>query len=593
MMIVKRTPRRSQRRQARMAALSAVLVLLACEARRDPPAPQRAAGQPSASTIERSAFAGRPKLPAELESEARDPDASAEDKAPPPHEGPWFIVTDPSVGIYAEPVVDRKLKLGYARSGGRIPVKPDLVQKSNCSKGWHVLVDGGFVCGTGGTVNEDAPAARFTLKPPDLDAELPYPYARNAKNGTPLYKSVPSREQMNQYEPYLVKAKEKKKDPPAAPKDTAATRGAPKSDAGGPRTDLLVREDRIREKDTGSPSPAATDIDAPEPAPELAAGDADAGTVDAGEESIPWWQGDDSKEKLHNFNLAELHDDADDVLAKRLVQGFYVAVSGLFRWNDRGWYKTTQGLVAPIDRFWQTPAPKFQGSELDGAEFKLPIAWVYGRKSTSGYVIDDAARSIKPKTTYERFALVRLTGETTEHAGKKYHQDTAGQWVRTDHLRIAEVAAPPEDLAPGEHWIDVNLRNQTLVAYAGTEAKYATLVSSGKESKVKEKDHRTPRGSFRIREKHITTTMDGDGTESDLPYSIEDVPYVMFFHRAYALHGAFWHQNFGAQMSHGCVNLAPRDAKWLYYFTDPSPHRGWHGVWARETNPGSRIVLHD
>ena len=54
--------------------------------------------------------------------------------------------------------------------------------------------------------------------------------------------------------------------------------------------------------------------------------------------------------------------------------------------------------------------------------------------------------------------------------------------------------------------------------------------------------------------------MDGDGTVVDGPYSIEDVPYVQYFWRSFAFHTAFWHDNFGRQQSHGCVNLAPLDA---------------------------------
>jgi lipoprotein-anchoring transpeptidase ErfK/SrfK len=138
------------------------------------------------------------------------------------------------------------------------------------------------------------------------------------------------------------------------------------------------------------------------------------------------------------------------------------------------------------------------------------------------------------------------------------------------------------------------LSTQTLVAFAGDRPIYTTLISSGKESKIKDKDHRTPLGEWRIREKHITTTMDGDGTAAgDLPYSIEDVPYVMYFHRAYALHGAFWHNNFGVQMSHGCVNLAPLDAKYLFFFADPVIPPGFHGVWSNDTHPGTRIVIHE
>ena len=142
--------------------------------------------------------------------------------------------------------------------------------------------------------------------------------------------------------------------------------------------------------------------------------------------------------------------------------------------------------------------------------------------------------------------------------------------------------------------MDVNLKTETLVVFEGTRPIYATLISSGKESKDKDKDHRTPTGDFRVREKHVTTTMDGDGSAAgDLPYSIEDVPYVMYFHKAYALHGAFWHSNYGTQMSHGCVNLSPLDAKWVFMSTEPRLPEGWHGVWATPEHPGSRVIVHD
>jgi len=166
--------------------------------------------------------------------------------------------------------------------------------------------------------------------------------------------------------------------------------------------------------------------------------------------------------------------------------------------------------------------------------------------------------------------------------------------VKSNQVRVTEPGPPPEGLGADERWIDVDLSSQTLVAFVGTRPVYATLISSGKESKDKDKDHRTPTGEFRVREKHVTTTMDGDGTAAgDLPYSIEDVPYVMYFHRAYALHGAFWHSNYGVQMSHGCVNLAPLDAKWLFYFSLPKARAGFHGIWALPEGSGTRVVIHD
>jgi lipoprotein-anchoring transpeptidase ErfK/SrfK len=161
-------------------------------------------------------------------------------------------------------------------------------------------------------------------------------------------------------------------------------------------------------------------------------------------------------------------------------------------------------------------------------------------------------------------------------------------------VRVTAPGPAPQNLGPDERYVDVNLSTQTLVLYKGTTPVYATLISSGKESKIKEKDHRTPLGEWRIREKHITTTMDGDGSAAgDLPYSIEDVPYVMYYHESYALHGAFWHANYGVQMSHGCVNLSPLDAKYVFLFVDPGLPEGWHGAWTRGERQGTRVIVHE
>ena len=88
--------------------------------------------------------------------------------------------------------------------------------------------------------------------------------------------------------------------------------------------------------------------------------------------------------------------------------------------------------------------------------------------------------------------------------------------------------------------------------------------------------------------------MDGDGTVAgDLPYSIEDVPFVAYYDRSYALHGAFWHAQFGYMMSHGCLNLSPIDARELFQWTSPHVPNGWHGVFATDKNPGTRVIVHE
>jgi len=104
----------------------------------------------------------------------------------------------------------------------------------------------------------------------------------------------------------------------------------------------------------------------------------------------------------------------------------------------------------------------------------------------------------------------------------------------------------------GEKWIDINLSTQTITAYAGQTPVYSTLVSTGLWGTP------TVVGTFQIYVKYLSTPMSGPG------YYLPNVPHTMYFHRGYAIHGAYWHNNFGTPMSHGCVNLSLPDAEWFY-----------------------------
>ncbi|HVU02444.1 MAG TPA: L,D-transpeptidase family protein [Polyangiaceae bacterium] len=566
---------------------AALALAVACKQEAPPGA------EPAPSAVPPVRQVGTPTLPsgfaASPPESPPEPAASAAPSAEPvPYAGPYFVVTDGSAGVYAGLSFSKKGKLGYLRSGSKVPVIAGTVPGEDCAKGFYRLRDGGYVCSSAGTTNLSSPEARFSIKQPDMTTVLPYTYARNAKNGTPLYRSVPTMEQMNQYEPYLVKKAEDSDKKVAAPKPVSAA--APKvEDTVLPFSKEAIEQakkrDDPKEKDAEH-APAAEKAD---PATEHA------DTPDGGaEEDKPWWQRHDVDKRLHEVKLDELEADADDILAKRMVKGFYVAVDREFNWNGRLWYKTTKGLVAPADRFWVTQGPEFKGVELDGDERTLPIGWTYGyAKSRPKYAMD-ASGKLTPSGSLDYHGFVALSGKDQTIAGKKYLETKDGSWVLASQLRVTMPGPPPADIGPDERWVDVNLTTQTLVAFEGTKPVFATLVSSGKHNQDKEKDHSSPTGDFRIREKHVTTTMDGDGSAAgDLPYSIEDVPYVMYFHKAYALHGAFWHSNYGVQMSHGCVNLAPLDAKWIFLFTEPHLPEGWHGVWATQSHPGSRVVIHE
>lgn len=101
-------------------------------------------------------------------------------------------------------------------------------------------------------------------------------------------------------------------------------------------------------------------------------------------------------------------------------------------------------------------------------------------------------------------------------------------------------------------WIQVNISNQRLVAWEGSNPVYAVRVSTGKKKTP------TLAGIFNIQTKLLKTRMRGDG------YDMPNVPHVMYYSGGYGIHGAYWHRSFGTPVSRGCINVAPNHAKWLY-----------------------------
>lgn len=118
-----------------------------------------------------------------------------------------------------------------------------------------------------------------------------------------------------------------------------------------------------------------------------------------------------------------------------------------------------------------------------------------------------------------------------------------------------EYSLDPQELADEGRWINVDLGKQMVTAYDGASPVASFVVSTGTAS------YPTPTGQFRIWIKLRYDDMAGPG------YYLPDVPYTLYFYKGYALHGTYWHSNFGRPMSHGCVNLRTEDAKWLFDFS--------------------------
>ena len=131
-----------------------------------------------------------------------------------------------------------------------------------------------------------------------------------------------------------------------------------------------------------------------------------------------------------------------------------------------------------------------------------------------------------------------------------------GQRLKIPGQGSTPVTPNPPSTAPqpsgSGKWIDVNLTTQTLTAFEGQTAAFTTRVSTGIWR------YPTVVGTFQVYVKYAATRMVGPG------YNLPNVPWTMYFYRGYAIHGTYWHNNFGTPMSHGCVNLSIPDAKWVY-----------------------------
>jgi hypothetical protein len=263
------------------------------------------------------------------------------------------------------------------------------------------------------------------------------------------------------------------------------------------------------------------------------------------------------------------------------------------RYIDRGFFLASTGVeVRAFRKFVRTvrKSPTFRGVELNEAR-ALPLAWaVRGAQTVVPKLREDGTLRIvtdEKSTQVERLSIVAWTKR--ERIGDQvFHKLDDGHYLKSWYVAVAEQIARPKEIGPSEPWIHVNIDQQTLVAYRGDTPFYATLVSTGLEG------HDTPLGLFEIRNKHVSATMSdiGPDVSADQRYSIEDVPWTQYFSGSIALHGAFWHAGFGLRHSHGCVNLAPLDAHYLFDHTWPEIDPGWHGVTTDQSGlRGSKVWI--
>ncbi len=144
-------------------------------------------------------------------------------------------------------------------------------------------------------------------------------------------------------------------------------------------------------------------------------------------------------------------------------------------------------------------------------------------------------------------------------------------YVRAEHLRVL----PPEELTPlspeipiNEKKIRVELNRQLVTAYEKGVPIFSVPVSSG--ARLRSGTYTTPSGEFVTSYKRPSRHM-AAGEIGSNGFDLPGVPWVQYITKSgISFHGTFWHNNFGATMSHGCINMTSAAAKWLYRWSSPT-----------------------
>jgi hypothetical protein len=183
----------------------------------------------------------------------------------------------------------------------------------------------------------------------------------------------------------------------------------------------------------------------------------------------------------------------------------------------------------------------------------------------------------------DRYSLISVREQRVVN-GARWYRIGPNQWINSFYVRNFWPGNRPAAVGADEKWIEVNLRQQTLIAHEGDTPVFATLVSTGR------RDYETETGLYRIWLKYQLAPM--TWTDAVPPYSLASVPWIAYFNRGQGLHGVYWHDNYGTVRSAGCVNMSPHDAHWIFHWSSPPLPDGRRTVQPTAETPGTWVWVH-
>jgi hypothetical protein len=274
---------------------------------------------------------------------------------------------------------------------------------------------------------------------------------------------------------------------------------------------------------------------------------------------------------------------SERALAKRMV----LVVTRSLEVDGVVYVQSQDGTLVPKQSVgWMGQGSEFQGVLLETDEVGPFFGWARVANAKVRAQPNKDADVVGRLELRRRVPLLEQAGE----GRSTWWRIGDGAWVEAEDLNEVHVIDPPQGVLTevrtsstgNDQWIDVDVGEQVVVAYRGATPVFATLVSSGLGSP-------TPLGNYPVWAKVASMDM-GNQDYEDRPYLLQGVPWVLLFQGHNALHGAYWHNRFGNRKSHGCVNLAPLDARWLFEWAGPSMPPGWTGFLPNDLHRS--IVVH-
>ncbi len=277
--------------------------------------------------------------------------------------------------------------------------------------------------------------------------------------------------------------------------------------------------------------------------------------------------------------------------SQNAYMGMKISWSRQFDANGRTWLLQPDLTLIPKDKVRIKETPRLRGIDLrQNPDMALPLAFTWLTESPV-FRRNAAGKLSATNEVIPRHAFLPATTDMARGPGGYYWKLRDGRFIRYHDVTIIKAAKKrPRTIRAGAKWVDVRVTWGFIVAYEGDVPVFATAMSPGMDG-VSQRKHATKRGSYSIGWKMLSADM--SGRENGMNWFVDEVPWVQYYKDSYALHGAWWHNDFGRPKSHGCINLSPPDARTLFAWMDPQIPKGWYAATAYYPHvPGTSVFLH-